>query len=180
MLLNRQKKCALDLPALRAFTRRLRRALRLGYGDFNVCFVDDREIERLNRAFRGKPLATDVLSFPWHESGEGAILPQTSGGHPHKAGRNREGFGKGQFKGFLGDVVISVEMARRNARSARHSFRNELRWLIVHGVLHLLGYNHQMDQGEMTGLERALRERLGIAGSPMKRSRKKRPGLSHG
>ena len=69
-----------------------------------------------------------------------------------------------EFAGFLGDVVISVETARRNARREGHSTANEIRWLILHGVLHLLGYDHETDRGEMTALEISLRARLGIAG----------------
>jgi probable rRNA maturation factor len=69
-----------------------------------------------------------------------------------------------EFKNFLGDIVISVDAAKRNARKEGHSTVNEVRWLILHGLLHLLGYNHESDQGEMTKLELALRSRLGIAG----------------
>jgi probable rRNA maturation factor len=70
-----------------------------------------------------------------------------------------------EFKNFLGDIVISVDTAKRNARQEGHSTLNEVRWLILHGLLHLLGYNHESDQGEMTKLELALRRRLGIAGN---------------
>ena len=69
-----------------------------------------------------------------------------------------------EFKNFLGDIVISVDTAKRNARKEGHSTLNEIRWLILHGLLHLLGYNHEYDQGEMTRLELALRSRLGISG----------------
>jgi probable rRNA maturation factor len=69
-----------------------------------------------------------------------------------------------EFKYFLGDIVISVDSAKRNARKAGHSTLNEIRWLILHGLLHLLGYNHEGDRGEMTRLELALRRRLGISG----------------
>jgi len=69
-----------------------------------------------------------------------------------------------EFKYFLGDIVISVDAARRNAREEGHSTLNEIRWLILHGLLHLLGHDHERDQGEMTRLELALRSRLGISG----------------
>ena len=127
------------------FAARLRKALRLGRREFNVCFVDDRAIRRLNSRYRGKPRATDVLSFPWQGS------------------NGARGAAAGEFAGFLGDVVISVETARRNARLEGHSTANEIRWLILHGVLHLLGYDHETDRGEMTALEHTLRERLGVA-----------------
>jgi rRNA maturation RNase YbeY len=67
-----------------------------------------------------------------------------------------------EFKNFLGDIVISVDTAKRNARKEGHSTLNEIRWLILHGVLHLLGYDHERDHGEMTRLEHALRRRLSI------------------
>jgi probable rRNA maturation factor len=67
-----------------------------------------------------------------------------------------------EFKDFLGDIVISVDTAKRNARKEGHSTLNEIRWLILHGLLHLLGYDHESDQGEMVKLELALRGRLGI------------------
>jgi probable rRNA maturation factor len=67
-----------------------------------------------------------------------------------------------EFKNFLGDIVISVDMAKRNAREEGHSTLNEIRWLILHGFLHLLGYDHESDEGQMTKLELALRRRLGI------------------
>jgi probable rRNA maturation factor len=63
-------------------------------------------------------------------------------------------------------VVISVQTARRNASEEGHSTLNEIRWLVLHGVLHLLGYDHERDTGEMTTLELALREQLGVAGGP--------------
>jgi probable rRNA maturation factor len=69
-----------------------------------------------------------------------------------------------EFRNLLGDIVISVDTARRNARKEGHSTLNEIRWLILHGFLHLLGYNHESDQGEMVKLELALRTRLGISG----------------
>jgi probable rRNA maturation factor len=145
MVLNRQTKIAVDLHGVRSFVRRVRNELVLGGRTFNVCFVDDREMERLNAAYRGKRRSTDVLSFPW------------SNGRQRTVGATRE------WRGFLGEVVISAQTARRSARNEGHATANEIRWLVLHGVLHLLGYNHETDQGEMTALELSLRERLGIA-----------------
>jgi probable rRNA maturation factor len=93
-------------------------------------------------------------------------FPRAAGSTEH------QGRGADEFAGFLGDVVISAEMAGRNARSAGHSTRHEIRWLILHGVLHLLGYDHETDDGEMTRLELSLRDRLGIDTRPAKRSSK--------
>jgi probable rRNA maturation factor len=127
----------------------------MGKREFNVCFVDDAAIRRLNSAYRGKDTATDVLSFPWVEATRPGRLKSRS---------NSRGQDGGGITNFLGDVVISVEMARRNARGEGHSTLNEIRWLILHGALHLLGYDHERDQGEMIALELALREQLGVAG----------------
>jgi probable rRNA maturation factor len=149
LVLNQQNKVAVSLATVRAFVQRLRAALRLGRREFNICFVDDREIERLNAVFLGRRRPTDVLSFPWQEA---------------RARERTTGVSNAEFANFLGDVVISAETARRNARREGHSTRNEIRWLILHGLLHLLGYDHERDRGEMTSLELSLRERLGVAG----------------
>ncbi len=124
---------------------------------FNVCIVDDESIRGMNSTFRGKDKATDVLSFPWEE------VAKVEGRKARPRKRRREVRG---ISNFLGDVVISVEMARRNAAEEGHSTLNEMRWLILHGLLHLLGYDHERDKGEMVALELKLRERLGIADDP--------------
>ena len=150
MILNRQHRLEIKLKPLREFERELRPALRLGRRDFNVCLVDDAAIRRMNRKFRGQARPTDVLSFPWRE----ASL------------RSRK---VDEMRNFLGDIAISVDTAQRNARAEGHSLRSEFRWLILHGVLHLLGYNHETDEGQMTRRELALRDKLG-------RTRRRPPG----
>ena len=162
MILNRQRKYAADLPALRAYVRSLKQILGLGGREFNVCLVADREMARLNAAYRSTPRPTDVLSFPW------------------KGSQNGKGLRGSEFNGFLGDVAVSVETARRHASREGHSTLNEIRWLVLHGVLHLLGYDHERDRGEMTQLEHALRERLRIAGGRERRRGLKRVKGPHG
>jgi probable rRNA maturation factor len=164
VLINLQRLYAVPNASLMPFVRNLKRRLRVGKRDFNICFVDDRAIRRLNSAYRGKDKATDVLSFPWEEAAGPHRLetPSTS--------RVRDG---GGIENFLGDVVISVETARRNARGEGHSTLNEIRWLILHGALHLLGYDHERDKGEMIALELALREQLGVAGGTTARDKSK-------
>jgi probable rRNA maturation factor len=144
-LINRQRRYYFSRASLYEFADRLKRRLRLGGKEFNICLVDDRTIRRLNASFLGKDKPTDVLSFP---RAGGAAAGEA---RPLRSGN------------FLGEVVISVETARRNARAEGHSTLNEIRWLILHGVLHLLGYDHARDQGEMTALELSLREQLDIA-----------------
>lgn len=102
------------------------------HATFGVRLTSDREMRRLNRTYRGKDAPTDVLSFPGQETPEG----------PH-----------------LGDVVIGVPVARRQAEAAGHSSDRELRILLLHGVLHCLGYDHETDDGTMERLERKLRRR---------------------
>lgn len=147
MILNRQAQVAVKLKPLREFEAELRRALRLGRRKFNVCLVDDAGIKQMNHAFRGKAQPTDVLSFPWHERSASAA---------------QRASGDAELRYFLGDIAISMETARRNARGEGHSLNREIRWLILHGVLHLLGYNHETDKGQMTARELRLRTSLGL------------------
>ena len=149
MILNRQDRLRVNVAGARTFAARLAAELKIETRDFNVCFVDDDAIRELNGAFRKKPYATDVLSFAWKAGDNG--FPRI-----HERG----------FSAFLGDVVISVETAGRNARAERHWMTAEIRWLILHGVLHLLGMDHETDHGEMEARELELRVRLGLNGSP--------------
>lgn len=104
-------------------------------GELSVLLCDDRTMELLNRHFRNKAKPTDVLSFPAHDR-----LPT---GTVH-----------------LGDVAISLETAARQAEAAGHSLQRELCLLLIHGALHVCGYDHEQDQGEMEALETQLREEL--------------------
>ena len=106
------------------------------------------------------------MCFPFRGTKRQAAFPPTPPVPPRRGEH-------GGLKNFLGDVVISVETARRNAAAEGHSTLDEIRWLILHGVLHMLGYDHEHDRGEMVALELALREQLGVAGGPGgKRSQK--------
>ncbi len=104
-----------------------------------IVFLSDRAIRELNRRFRGKHYATDVLSFP-------------CAAEPFER----------ENRSQLGEVVISVQRAAAQARSNRLSFEDEVKQLILHGLLHLCGYDHETDNGEMNRLELRLRKRLGI------------------
>jgi probable rRNA maturation factor len=165
VLVNQQKRYVVRLASLRGFVRSLKRRLRLGKAEFNICFVDDKAIRRLNAVYRGKDKATDVLSFAWNES-TGPC------GRERRPTPNRQTWG--EKSNFLGEVVISVETAGRNAAAEGHSTLNEIRWLILHGVLHLLGYDHESDHGEMTALELKLREQLGVGSGWKARAQVKR------
>jgi len=186
VLINRQTSIAIDLAASHHFVKRLRAVLKLGRREFNVCFVSNKEIARLNSVFRGKHQPTDVLSFPWEaeteiETGKSKVenrkskIERRDRGRIRNPGKDRVSsfesrisnfefpVSNSDFRAFLGDIVVSPETARANAREEGHSTENEIRWLILHGALHLLGYDHETDHGEMTALELSLRERLGIA-----------------
>jgi probable rRNA maturation factor len=122
-------------------------------GDLAIAIVSDARIRALNRQFRRKDLTTDVLSFPpspqrgFGEAGS-AAEPRISNLDPR----------------FLGDIVIAAGVARRQAREAGHSYAAELKVLALHGLLHLLGYDHHdpADGGRMVRLERRLRAKGGL------------------
>jgi len=111
-------------------------------GVVTVAIVSDARIRALNRKFRKIDKATDVLSFP-------------DTGSPRRSGEAAKA-------GYLGDVVIASGVAARQAREAGHSLATELRVLALHGLLHLLGYDHEHDEGRMARLERRLRKRGGL------------------
>jgi probable rRNA maturation factor len=114
-----------------------------------VCLVSDVEIARMNQAFRKKKGATDVLSFP-------AESPRQR----TRAGRKLAGKSSPERAVFLGDIAISPATARRNSTRLGRDLNQELRVLILHGVLHLLGYDHETDHGEMDRVEARLRAKL--------------------
>lgn len=118
---------------LTRFLKRAQKAADLP-GDITVLLADDARLKELNRTFRGKNKATDVLSFPAIENEEG----------------------------IAGDLAISLDIARKQAAAFGHPLDEELRVLILHGVLHLAGYDHEVDHGEMADLELELRQQLGL------------------
>ncbi|HXY23654.1 MAG TPA: rRNA maturation RNase YbeY [Candidatus Acidoferrum sp.] len=149
MILNRQHEVRVARPPLESFLRRVKRELGLGRSAVTVCLVSDEEMARLNESFRRKKGPTDVLSFP---------------AEPRRTRRRRvKGENRREAGGELGDIAISPAAARRYAKKNDRKLVDELRVLVLHGVLHLLGYDHETDRGEMDRLEQRLRKRLGIA-----------------
>jgi probable rRNA maturation factor len=148
LLENHQEAVRVDLPPLRLFLARVRRQLKLGSRGVGVRLIDEREMTRLNETYRKKKGTTDVLSFPFE--------PDFATDAPEKKL-------KGTSVNYLGDIAISPKVACRNAKQFGRSFPDELRILILHGVLHLLGYDHETDQGQMDTIEQTLRRRLGLA-----------------
>lgn len=106
-----------------------------------IAFIDDDAMTELNQKFRKKAKTTDVLTFPADDSYN----------EPSATGRP------------LGDIVISIDQARRQAIDEKHSLATEIRYLVLHGVLHALGYDHETDSGEMNALEVRVREGVGLA-----------------
>ena len=134
---NRQRLRRVDGRKLRHFASRLTSLLPPGRaGAMGVGLVGDRTMRALNRRHRAKDATTDVLSFP-------------AGPAPDPEGLRH-----------LGDVLISVPQAARQARAAGHPLDRELRVLLLHGYLHLLGYDHERDDGTLRRLQRRLERRL--------------------
>ena len=121
--------------ALRGLALRALARLGVAAGEVGVLICDDAAIRALNRDFRRKDAPTDVLSFPGGEA---------EPGHAR----------------YLGDVAISLETAQRQATAARVSLQRELERLLLHALIHLMGYDHETDRGEMEALERRLRKEL--------------------
>ena len=149
MILNRQRAVRLARRPLESFLRRAQEAVGFLGAGITVCLVSDAEIARLNETFRKKKGPTDVLSFPAVARGRPVRLRR--GAKPVKVGVD------------LGDIAISPATARRYAKKNGRNLSSELRVLILHGVLHLLGYDHETDRGEMDRVEAKLRKRLGLA-----------------
>ena len=117
---------------VRRLIQRFSRAARAPGGEVSILFCGDRRMRSLNRAYRGLDRSTDVLAFP------------------------------AEAPGILGDIVVSVPYAARQAARLGEAVVHELDRLLLHGLLHLLGYDHETDRGEMDALEARLRRRFGV------------------
>jgi len=137
-------------------------------GTVTVAVINDARVRALNRQYRKKDYATDVLSFPTEGGGrrsEGGGWKPEGGGRTAKVrGQRAEVRGQGAEirRRHLGDIVIARGVARRQAREAGHAESIELRVLALHGLLHLLGYDHEQDSGQMARIEKRLRRKGGL------------------
>ena len=138
-VVNRQRRRKINAKEWREFAEKALHAISKDDKDATIVFVSDAAIKKLNHQFRGKPQATDVLSFP----------------------SAAEAFEAEQQK-HLGEVVISVQRAAAQANDNGLSVTNEVKQLILHGLLHLSGYDHETDRGQMNRLELRLRKQLNI------------------
>ena len=131
-VVNRQRRLQLDTEAWSTFATKALNAIGKNESSATIAFVSDKHIRELSRKFRGIDKATDVLSFPAEEESN------------------------------LGDVAVSVETAATQARENGLTLDKEIAQLILHGLLHLSGYDHETDNGEMNRLELKLRRKLDI------------------
>ena len=142
-----KRNAGISARALTLFTARAQRAAGLR-GEVSILITDNIAMRDLNRRFRKKSRPTDVLSFPATTSG--------ADGGAHS---------------LAGDIAISAEIAAQNAQRLGHSLADELKVLILHGVLHLVGYDHETDNGEMAAKEEHLRRALRLARSLTERAK---------
>lgn len=150
MILERRKSKALSHLALARFAGRAQRAAKLR-GEVTVLLTGDEEIRELNAQFRRKDRPTDVLSFP--------ADPVLHAKH-------------------AGDIAISLDTARVQAREMGHDLATEVKVLILHGMLHLAGYDHESDRGQMRRLESRLRAQLRLPAGLIERAAEPRSGRS--
>lgn len=133
-VVNRQRKVPIDTARWQSFSERALKSIRKDEHDATIAFVSDRQIKDLNKRYRDFDKPTDVLSFPAED----------------ETGAN------------LGDIAISLERAEVQAHENGLNLDNEVAQLILHGLLHLCGYDHETDDGQMNRLELKLRRKLGI------------------
>lgn len=137
---------ALSKATLTRFVKRAQAAIGL-VGEISVLLTDDMRMRELNRGFRGKRKTTDVLSFP------APAVPGLPAKYQH-----------------AGDLAISIEVAGQQAEAFGHTLEIELRVLMLHGLLHLAGFDHEADAGEMRARELVLREELKLPSGLIERS----------
>ena len=155
MVINRQRRVPVKIRSLDAFCRRATSALRLNADAATVCLVSDAQIAAWNRTYRRKPKPTDVLSFP--------VAAQNGRGNGRQKTPRALNSSLSRGNHYLGDIAIAPAVARRNARAFGRSLESELRILALHGLLHLIGYDHETDNGAMDRLEARLRRKLRLA-----------------
>jgi probable rRNA maturation factor len=151
MIVNRQCRVRIPVQDLNRFLASAQKRLRVPNGALTVALVSDLEMKRWNRAYRGKNRPTDVLSFPLENSHRAATKSSRRPSPPRRAKDL-----------YLGDIAIAPAVARKNAARFGRTFSAEMRILILHGILHLMGYDHETDQGQMERREGLLRRDLGL------------------
>jgi probable rRNA maturation factor len=157
MILNRQRQVRISIDGLEKFSAKVRKLLRIPPDAVTICLVSSADIAKWNRAYRGKNKPTDVLSFTTDEPS----VKQRIGKLPRK--RTSAKSRAGDATPYWGDIAIAPAIGRQNARRLGREFNDEMRILILHGILHLMGYDHETDNGQMERREMRLRRQLGLA-----------------
>jgi probable rRNA maturation factor len=139
-VLNRQRVKPVDLKHAEQLARAVLDRIGESEATLTLTFIRDRQMRQLNRDYRGIDKPTDVLSFAYLEAADEFAL-------------NHEDT-------HLGDVVIAVDTAERYAAEQGITLAREIEWLVIHGTLHVAGYDHETDKGEMNRLEKRLRKQL--------------------
>jgi len=136
-IINQQKKCKIETRRVRRSLKRLLAKLGCETKEICILFVDDEHIREINRSYLKRDRPTNVISFAMTEGSFGNVHPE-----------------------ILGDIVISIETALRDAATSRLDVMDEVEFLLIHGLLHLLGYNHENgsteDEEKMKVREREL------------------------
>lgn len=142
-IINQQRKLKIETVDFQKFAENAVSNIHEAHGkNLTVAFVSDKKIKELNKIFRNKNKTTDVLSFPYEPDQYDYL----------------------ETDNFLGDIVISLETAQKQAAENNLTFETEIKQLILHGILHLCGYDHESDAGEMNSIEIKLRNKLKING----------------
>ncbi len=156
-VINLQRKTRLDSHVFRKYVQQLSSAVDDAKGKtFSVAFVSDKRMIELNKFFRGKDTTTDVLSFPYKSD---QFIQSAQFNVPTQVQTDA----LDMSTDFLGDIVVSAEQAAKQAKENKLSLENEIKQLILHGLLHLCGYDHETDNGEMAARELELRDKLSIS-----------------
>ncbi|HXN99738.1 MAG TPA: rRNA maturation RNase YbeY [Candidatus Acidoferrales bacterium] len=155
MILNQQRQVKVSISGLEEFSSKVRRVLRIPATALTICLVTNANIAKWNRLYRGKNRPTDVLSFATDEPRSKQRIRKSPG--------KGASFARGPSLRYLGDIAIAPNVARQNARRFGRDFDAEMRILILHGILHLMGYDHETDQGQMDRREMRLRRHFGLA-----------------
>jgi probable rRNA maturation factor len=166
VILERRKSKELSRLALARFANKAQRATGLR-GEVNILLTGDAEMQRLNRQFRRKDKPTDVLSFP----------TAPAGGHAPAAGARAPAAGSAALPDSAdgGDIAISLAAARVQAAALGHDLLTEVKVLILHGMLHLAGHDHERDHGQMLRLEQKLRDELHLDAGLIERTLIRKP-----
>jgi probable rRNA maturation factor len=171
LITYRRKPAALDAESLQTFAEVLRDRVARGR-EFHCRITNDAELQSLNAQFRKKDHPTDVLSFPNSippSSAFSSTLPSPGNHHVGRPIQAADSLSSGSNRSQgrpvphpLGDIAVSIQRARTQAREYHHTLEAEIRILMLHGVLHLLGMDHESDSGQMKRTEMRWRSKLGL------------------